>query len=339
MTGPGAALRGLCSKARIRERPEDFAVEELARYAPSGRGDHTFLWIEKRDRSTEAVAREIARRIGVGSREIGYAGRKDRRAVTRQWFSAPGLDPERSGELQLSGARILAAARHGHKLRTGQLRGNRFRILVRGLPSGVCGALRTQLAFLERRGMPNRFGPQRYGGDSGNAERGRRLLTTNRAPRDRRTARFLVSALQAETFDAILAARPLPLDVVEIGEIARVTASGGLFRVVDRFRENRRAQRFEISATAPLFGPRAEEPLGLPGERERALLKRLCADLPLAAMARFGARGGRRSVRARPWDCAVEAHPEGALLRFCLPAGSYASVLLEELLGSALRSD
>ncbi len=106
--------------ARIRTQPEDFRVEELPLYSPSGEGEHTFVHVEKRLVTTEEVATLLARAAGVGARDVGYAGRKDRLAVASQWFSVPRLDPQRALDLRFEGVRVLEATVHGHKMRTGQ---------------------------------------------------------------------------------------------------------------------------------------------------------------------------------------------------------------------------
>ena len=162
--------------ARLRSLPEDFCVDELPLYRPSGSGEHTFLHIEKRLRTTEDVAHLLARFAGARTRDVGFAGRKDRVALTTQWYSVPGLDPERAREFALPGVRVLDAIRHGHKLRTGHLSGNRFRIFVRGVDARQSEAAIRRLEEIRRVGMPNRFGAQRFGRDGENAERGRRLL-------------------------------------------------------------------------------------------------------------------------------------------------------------------
>lgn len=324
---------------RIRVAPEDFVVDELPLYPPAGTGAHTFVRIEKRGRDTEEVARALARAAGVAPRDVGYAGRKDRRAVARQWLSVPGLDPERALGLALPGAQVLEAVRHPHKLRVGQLRGNAFAIVVRDVDEALAARARERLAALARVGMPNRFGAQRFGRDADNAERGLAVLTGRLRPRDRRAARFLVSALQGAVFNEALARRSLPLDAVEEGDIAQVVASGGLFRVEDVAREAPRAARFEISATGPIFaagaGGRDPEPTGAPAARERAALAACGLDGERLARPPPGLRvaGGRRSLRAPVADAACEWEAGLLRLRFSLPAGSYATVLLEELVG------
>ncbi len=323
--------------ARIRHTPEEFIVDEIPLYAPSGFGEHTFVRIEKRLRTTEQVARDLARAAGVEPREVGFAGRKDRRALTRQWFSVPRLAPDRALGLALPGARVLEAAPHPHKLRTGQLRGNRFEIAVRDVGAAAADAARVRLAALDCLGMPNRFGPQRFGRDGNNVSEARRLLRGARI-RDRRHARFLLSAFQAAVFNDVLARRALPLDRVEPGDVAMVHASGGLFRVENAEAESARAASFEISATGPIFGTRMPEAGGAVGERERAVFASHGVS-PLGELRPprgVRLRGARRALRVRPEQTQIDHRADRLHVCFSLPAGSYATVLLEELLGAAL---
>jgi tRNA pseudouridine13 synthase len=322
---------------RLRAAPEDFLVEELPLYEATGEGGHTFVLIEKRLWTTEEAARTLARAAGVGPGEVGYAGRKDRVAVARQWLSVPGLDPEAALRLEEPGLRVLAARRHGHKLRTGQLRGNRFHLVVRDVDPEAAERAPGRAAALLCSGLPNRFGPQRFGAEGGNPERARALLAGEGGawPRDRRAARFLLSSLQSAVFNEVLARRPLPLGAVELGDVAMVCASGGCFLVEDLAAEQPRAERFEISATGPVFGTRMTAARGAPGEREAAACAAFGIDLPgFRPPPGVRARGARRPFRVRPEGLCVEAAGEGALrLEFELPAGSYATVLVEELLG------
>jgi tRNA pseudouridine13 synthase len=317
--------------------PEDFRVEEIPLYAPSGSGEHTFVRIEKVGRTTEDVARELARAAGVAPRDVGYAGRKDRVAIAIQWFSVPRLAPEAALALRLPGARVLEAASHPHKLRTGQLRGNRFDLRLRGLDAEALRRAERRCSGLVARGLPNRFGMQRFGREGDNAREAQRMLAGGWRPRDRRHARFLVSALQAEVFNAVLDERGDAFDRVEAGDVAVVHASGGLFVVEDAEREAPRAAAFEISATGPMFGSRAIQPRGAVAEREFARLAEFgIDDAALAGLRGVTVRGGRRALRVRPEELTFEPDPDGARLRCVLPPGSYATVLVETLVSEAL---
>lgn len=323
--------RELALKAPRIAGPEDFRVEEVPLYTPTGEGAHTFVRVEKRLRTTEDVARALARAAGVGARDVGYAGRKDRFAVATQWFSVPDLAPDRALGLSLPGARVLEAVRHRHKLRTGQLRGNRFRIALRDVDRHTAAQAEARLERAGRVGLPNRFGDQRFGRDGQNVARARALLAGKRGGGDRRRARFLVSALQAAVFNDVLAARSPGWDRVERGDVAVVHASGGLFRVDDLEAETPRASAFEISPTGPIFGTRVIAPDGAAAQRERAVLAGYGIDLDRVRIPGVRLRGARRSLRVRPTEVSMQGFEDGIELRFTLPPGCYATVLLEEL--------
>ncbi len=326
--------------ARLRSEPEDFRVDEVPLYTPTGEGGHTFVRIQKRLRTTEQLARDLARASRVRPADVGYAGRKDRVAVTTQWFSVPGLAPEAALAFELPGASVLEACRHPHKLRTGQLAGNRFEIVAREIDADTLRDAAARCERLQREGMPNRFGSQRFGWDGGNLEQAQRLLRGERIGGDRRHARFLLSALQAAVFNAVLSQRPLPLAELEVGDVAMLHASGGQFVVEDLAREAPRAAAFEISATGPIFGTRVIAPTGAAAERERAALTAFGIDLDtLAPPPGIRLRGARRALRVRPEDLDVACEGDALRLRFTLPAGSYATVALEELLGPSAELD
>ncbi len=316
----------------LRARPEDFRVDEELAYAPSGEGGHTYLHVEKCMLETDEVARMLARAAGVRPSEVGYAGRKDRRAVATQWLSVPGLDPSAALALEAPGLRVLDAERHPHKLRVGRVRSNRFELVVRGVDEARLAPLHAAAEDVRTRGLPNRFGPQRFGRGGRNVERALALARGETRERDRRKARFLHSALQAHVFNAVLEARPIPIDEVELGDVAQVVASGGLFEVEDLAREQPRALAFEITATGPIFGRKARVPGSPVAERERDVLAALgLEDMPTPPGVR--ARGDRRALRVPVRDLAVDVDDDVVRLVFTLPSGSYATVLVETLLG------
>ena len=320
--------------ARIRTESEDFRVEELPLYSPSGEGGHTFVRVEKRLVTTEEVASALARAAGVGGRDVGYAGRKDRIAVATQWFSVPGLDPQRALDLRLEGVRVLEAVLHGHKLRTGQLSGNRFEIAVRGVDDQAREAARARFAEIGRVGMANTFGMQRFGRAGRNVEMGARLLRGEIVLKDRRKARFAISALQSAVFNDVLAARPTGIGEFEFGDVAVLHGSGGQFLVEDVEREQPRAAAFEISPTGPIFGTRVIEPAGEVALREKAALelRGICLT-NLRPPKGIRLRGARRALRVRPDNARMRDFPGGFWLEFELPPGSYATVLIRAVLG------
>lgn len=147
----------------IKQQVDDFCVEEIPLYEPCGTGTHVYFRIEKRNVTTIKVVRDIARTLNVKARDIGYAGLKDARAVTRQMLSVEHVDPKRIETLALPSVCVLDVSRHGNKLRLGHLRGNRFAIKLREAPGEMLDRVREVLSIIARRGVPNYFGPQRFG--------------------------------------------------------------------------------------------------------------------------------------------------------------------------------
>jgi tRNA pseudouridine13 synthase len=320
---------------RIKESPEDFEVEEIPSYLPSGQGDHLYLWVEKRSVGTEPLARRLAEALGVDARDVGWAGLKDHHAVARQFFSVPAAAEPRLASLELEGATVLSAARHGNKLRAGHLRGNRFRIRIRGAadPDAAGGALRA----LVERGVPNAFGEQRFGADARNAELGRGLLRGERL--ERPPARFqrklYLSAFQAELFNRALEARLQAGTFARAleGDVMRKEDTGGLFVCRSPAEDQPRVDRFEISPAGPMFGPRLPPASGEVRAAEEALLA--ASGVTQEQLRRHGrgeTEGARRAYRVRLGEPSLQRDGNDLLVRFALPRGSYATVVLDEII-------
>lgn len=165
---------------RTRVEFEDFEVEELTGFEPEGQGDHLFLWIEKRGFGTNELIARLASRLSARTVDFGYAGRKDARAVTRQWISVDtktsGVTEARISALDMPGVKVLRIDRHPRKLRRSQHRGNRFCLRLRELASADLPLIEERLAAASQHGMPNPFGRQRYGYRGLSHELGRLLL-------------------------------------------------------------------------------------------------------------------------------------------------------------------
>lgn len=162
----------------IKARPEDFFVEELPAYEAGGSGTHTYALIEKKGLGTREALDRLARALNIARRDIGVAGLKDAHAVARQWISIEHVPPPRLEQLSVPGVRIVRTSRHTNKLKPGHLRGNRFVIRLRRLALPLDEATRTAgavLAVLSRRGVPNYFGPQRFGSHQDNHLLGRAI--------------------------------------------------------------------------------------------------------------------------------------------------------------------
>jgi tRNA pseudouridine13 synthase len=327
---------------RLRERDDDFVVDEVPAYLPSGSGDHVFVRVEKRGLATPQAVTAIARALGVRDRDIGVAGMKDRHAVTRQWLSLPPpVTPEAALAVALDGVRMLEAVRHPHKLRTGHVRANRFTLRVRGVVDAAAVAVEQARAILARLaeppGMPNWFAEQRFGRAGDNATRGRELVTGARAPgRDRRLDRLLVSALQSELFNAWLVERIADglYRTALAGDVLH-KRSGGMFTCDDPATDTARIAAGEVVPTGPMFGDRMRMPPdGSPAAaREDAILA--AADLPREAWSnvRALAEGTRRDAAISVDDAAVAAADDGTLeLAFTLPGGAYATAVMREVM-------
>jgi tRNA pseudouridine13 synthase len=329
----------------LKAQPEDFIVDELPAYAPSGEGAHTFLQVEKRALTTAEAVTRLASALGFRREEAGTAGQKDRQAVTRQWVSVPNVDPERALALSLDGVRVLAAARHPHKLRTGHLLGNRFTITLRGTSDGLARA-QAILDRLSQTGLTNYFGAQRFGARGDNAARGRALLTPakpNEAARRPRVSgaerRLLVSAYQSELFNQYLDARIDDglLRGALAGDVLKKSDTGGLFTVdADAVAEAQaRLDAGAVVVTGPMFGHKMmAPPPGTPSRaREDAILAKEGIDTSAFAVLGKLAEGTRRPLTVPVGAPSVRAgdEPDAIVLSFTLPPGAYATVLMAEV--------
>lgn len=163
-------------RARVREEIEDFQVEEVLAYEAVGEGTHSFLLVEKKGLTTFEAVRRLSRALGRRDRDFGYAGLKDKHARTRQWISIEHLEEDRLEGLDLPGMEILELRKHRNKIKLGHLRGNRFVLRLRGVGEGDEARARDILSLLERRGLPNAFGLQRFGRGSATPRLGTLLL-------------------------------------------------------------------------------------------------------------------------------------------------------------------
>jgi tRNA pseudouridine13 synthase len=333
-----AALPGI--GGRLREHDDDFAVDEIAAYEPNGEGEHVWVWIEKRDLTTPIAAERLAARAGVPERDVGWAGMKDRHAVTRQWLSLPPpARPESVEGFDEGGLRVVRVTRHANKLRTGHLRGNRFALVVRGVAEPAAAAARASaiLAALATSGSPNWYAEQRFGRDGDNAERGLALVRARgKGPGSPRARRFLVSALQSYFFNHWLRDRIADglLGDVLVGDLMQKRASGGMFASTEPDLDRPRVAAGEIVVTGPMFGAAMRGPTdGSPAHaREAALLTAFDLGPGDFQPLRNIAEGTRRHATILPGDPAVEVAGDDAVrVTFTLPAGAYATAVMREV--------
>lgn len=386
----------------FKTQAEDFQVEEIPAYLPCGAGEHLYLLVEKRHLTTIDLVHELARSCGIREREIGYAGLKDARGVTRQWLSLPAQAAEGKLDGEQDRFRILTRSRHRNKLRLGHLRGNRFRIRIREVNAGALDRAEQILARLREKGAPNTFGEQRFGAFGNSHRIGRALvredfdqaireiigdprqirdprwqegatrfaagdlqgalavlpdnlrherkivhaLLHGRTPRQamlalpQRLLRLYLSAYQSLLFDRIVAERLPDLGLLQLGDLAMKHANGAVFSVTDPEREQLRADAFEISPSAPLFGCQVLLASGTAGALEERILREEVLRLEAFALpGPLRMEGSRRALRVPLGETSLCGEGGDLWLSFSLPAGSYATCVLREVMKKGLEGE
>lgn len=304
------------ASATLKSLNEDFLVTELPLQLPSGAGEHLWLDVEKNGANTAFVAQQLAAAAGVQEWDVGYAGLKDRHAITRQWFSiylpigkGKGETPDLT-QLQHPEFKVLSQSRHVKKLRPGDLQGNRFRIVLRDV-RGDRDAIEANLRAIASQGVPNYFGAQRFGHDGGNVEQGRAMLAREIRVRNPKKKGIYLSAVRSFVFNEVLALRirqglwgqALPGDVMD--EAGR--------------------------PTGPLWGRGRVSTTDQAQALENGVAERhatLCNGMEHA-----GLDQERRALVASPAELSWEWPQDHQLvLTFSLPAGNYATAVLNEIL-------
>jgi tRNA pseudouridine13 synthase len=329
------AFGSVLGTGRLRVEPEDFIVEEDLGFAPSGAGAHVLVRVRKRGAKTEWVAREIARHAGCRPADVGFAGLKDRHAVTTQWFSVPSprgaayvgdtiaLLARAKGE----GYEVLEAHAHAKKLPRGALAGNRFAIRVRDVAAAdadVAG----RVAAIARDGVPNFFGPQRFGREGANL----RKISPDLAAVHPRERTYVLSAARSLVFNAVLAERVKDGTWcrLEVGDVANLDAKGSVFPVdiVDDALAARVAA-LDVHPSGPMWG-RGEL---LSQGRVRDLERRIGGELAEACelVIAAGMNQERRSLRVGVREFGWERVGADVVLGFWLAKGSFATTVLNEL--------
>ena len=304
------------ASATLKFLNEDFVVTEIPLQLPGGEGEHLWLDVEKNGANTAFVAQRLAEAAGVEERDVGYAGLKDRYAITRQWFSIYLANSSKKDalpdltQLQHPEFKVLSQTRHLKKLRRGDLQGNRFRIVLRDVV-GEREAIEANLQRVASQGVPNYFGAQRFGHDGGNVEQGRAMLAREIRVRNPKKKSIYLSAVRSFVFNEVLALR------IQQGHWGR-TLAGDLMDVAGR-------------PTGPLWGRGRVGSTDQAQALENAVAARhatLCDGMEHA-----GLNQERRSLVASPADLAW-AWPQAdqLVLSFSLPAGTYATSVLKEIL-------
>jgi tRNA pseudouridine13 synthase len=324
---------GPAGRGKIRTVPEDFIVDEHLAFEPAGAGEHVFLHIEKKDENTDYVARQLARFADVRQRDVSYAGLKDRHAVTTQWFSVwlPGREDPDWKQFESDNVKVLTALRHARKLKRGVLSGNSFKLVVRDWQGDQEQAI-ARLEAMKAGGIANYFGPQRFGHEGRNVSKALALFQGMKVKREQRG--IYLSAARSYLFNQILASRVAQQtwNRAVAGDIFMFDQSRSFFKS-DQPEQDiiRRLQSQDIHPTGALWGK------GEPGVSADALAIEQAVMEQYEPLARglidAGIEMDRRALRVNVRNLQWQFISDQVLvLSFTLPAGSYATAVLREII-------
>ena len=328
------AYDSICGKAKFRVIPEDFIVDEELSFTPDGEGENVFLRIEKRGLNTEQVAKQLARFANVKFMDVGYAGLKDKNAVTRQWFSirVPGkteFDWQKLNDEQIS---VLEISRNRKKLRRGVIKQNRFEITVREF-DGDFANIKDIAQLISERGVPNYFGDQRFGNDCGNIEKAMHIFNGEYKPKTKAERGIVLSSARSYLFNEILSRRVQQKNWNKLlsGDVAIFDDNNSIFAVEDLDDLTLlRLESMDIHPAAALFGSGEFKTSGAPFQVESSVVE----ENPKLAL---GCKNNnmkleRRAMRLRIIDLVVEQASAGVVrFSFALKTGAYATVVLREI--------
>lgn len=328
---------------QLHTMPDYFVVQEIPLYEPQGEGQHLYVRLTKVGQTTKDVQRQLERLFDLKKREVAFAGMKDKDARTTQTFSlslghmdATAIEDARQRIQDRLSVEVHWAKLHKNKLRTGHLLGNRFVIRITHLDvSGTIAEQRAKVIAerLQHIGVPNFFGPQRFGQDGANAERGLAILMGDRGPKDRWLRRFLISSYQSFLCNQYLTKRieQGAFEHLLQGDIAKKHETGGLFDVEDLETEQARYLAHEISFTAPIYGPKMREAKSDAAQLEATVLAN--SNITLGHFNQAKIVGTRRLGRLLVPDLMIKKTDQDSLeISFSLPKGAFATTLLREFM-------
>jgi tRNA pseudouridine13 synthase len=320
-------------EALIRSCPEDFQVIEQLGFEPEGQGEHVFLYIRKRGENTDWVARQLANFAQISPRDVSYAGKKDRHAVTEQWFCVK-FPIKRNLNWKLFGGdsvEVLKAVRHPRKLRLGTLKGNAFKLRLRQVSD--MDELKARVELVSKTGVPNYFGEQRFGHEYGNLYKGISLLKGELQERQRNKKGIYISAVRSWLFNQSLSSR-IKLELwneLLDGDALMISGSQSCF--VEEQADYELRERFSCGAltlTGPLWGRGDMMPTGVAEKWERDQLS-VWSDIS-DLLENVSLKQERRALKLQPENLSLESISDTECwLEFGLTSGSFATSVLREL--------
>ncbi|MFP4046261.1 MAG: tRNA pseudouridine(13) synthase TruD [Bacteroidales bacterium] len=330
---------------KIKTCEEDFIVNEIPAYEPSGEGEHLFIHITKRGITTKDVQKALAKIYNANFKDVEFAGIKDKHALTSQYFSVwlrNGQSKNLAYELEKNmPITINNMEFHNRKLKMGHLRGNAFKIKIREIKMSLDEAYTRACKIAEeihKKGLPNFYGEQRFGKDGDNAERGFRLLKGQEIVHNKWLKRFLLSSLQSNLFNYYLTKRieNKLFDKILKGDIAKKQDTGGLFVVEEVDDEQKRLENKEICFTGPMFGKKMKQAGDKAGELEASVLQE--NDITEEEIKKAKLTGTRRAGIIIP-EIKIEQQEDGLNLEFSLPKGAFATIVLREIMKNEVNTD
>ncbi|HCL6628462.1 TPA: tRNA pseudouridine(13) synthase TruD [Citrobacter amalonaticus] len=325
------------STGLLKASPEDFVVVEDLGFEPDGEGEHILVRILKSGCNTRFVADALAKFLKIHVREVSFAGQKDKHAITEQWLCArvPGKEMPDLSAFQLEGCKVLEYARHKRKLRLGALKGNAFTLVLRDVSHR--DEVESRLQAINTSGVPNYFGAQRFGIGGSNLQGALRWAQSDAPVRDRNKRSFWLSAARSALFNQIVSERLKKTDFNQVvdGDALQLAGRGSWFVATqEELAElQRRVDEKELMVTASLPGS------GEWGTQRDALAfeqSAIAEEYELQSLLlREKVEASRRAMLLYPqqlsWNWWDDVTVE---LRFWLPAGSFATSVVRELINT-----
>lgn len=329
-------LNSINATGTLRAQPEDFLVTEVNGVELSREGEHLWLYIQKTSCNTDWVAKHISNVCQVPRRQVGFAGLKDRHAITKQWFSVQ--LPKVSNLDKINSAlpndvKVLKASKHSKKIKTGQLESNRFEITIRDI-DGDKSQIQNNIELIKQNGVPNYFGPQRFGHDMGNIQKAQDWFSGNYKVKTKNLKSLLISTARSHIFNCILAKRIKnnTWDKSIDGDILQLDKSHSWFPSSDATSDeiSKRIKNFDIHITAAMFGEDAVQSTEDCAELEN----NIAAQFPIYQLGfeKFRLRQDRRAMRICPIDLTYKWLNNNLILNFNLLPGAYATGVIREIL-------
>ena len=329
-------LNTIKASGTIRTIPEDFKVTEINSIELSGIGEHLWLYIQKTNCNTDWVANQLANICQVPRRQVGYAGLKDRHAITQQWFSvqlAKITDSDTINKALPQDVIILASSVHNKKIKIGQLEANQFEIIIRDI-DGDRSHIDNNIQIIKTQGVPNYFGPQRFGNDMGNIQKAQDWFSGHYKVKSRNLKSLLISTARSHIFNSIVANRiknktwNTPIN----GDIFQLDKSHSWFHEHDAEAEeiSKRLNEFDIHITAAMPGEDCVQSTGDCAKLESFIINKF--PLYQQGFVKFRLKQDRRAMRINPIDLNYEWKNNSLKLSFKLLSGAYATGILREII-------